>query len=1027
MFVTDHFTSCRRGSSLIFVLIVTVILSVAGASLMRWAITEKNLHYRSLTRTHAQYGVESTLEHAHAQIITAMTNMESLPRHFLKPDRANLQEPSFLEDFFRTMGIASEEVDLLGVTSPIQEIGEDLQAALKRTAPLPETEVHWAEWVTIDPNDPANAMDNLRGMRVLIREVDLVGSATARRGNVATRVFGRQTLEIRDAPLFAYGAFFNMDMEYSPGQPATFHGSLHVNGNFYFQSNSGLTFFDRVMVTNQLWHGWNPIRGKPSGGIGLGEVLFYNPTTNTSIPFAFGARPQQNETYNSSLPGWHSYALDTYQGGLLNGEHGVLPSIPIATDDSMEEISSWNLISPPARISDINDPDPHREEALRQFERAKFSRSASLHIKVDPMIESIDANPGIRVGEGEWVNLPFTAQVVNGRDDSPWASSVATPALPPELIRTRRGFDLYDPRENGIDIFYLDAEGNRGDEPDFTNADALPNVLENFNQIYLPRDDSGMYLATIDIGVLRDWLEAENPAWWNGVIYIENENYSDPTNPHFIDPANFRPDRTAAEKSGIRIINGETVPRRYSVVQPDGSVEKGWGFTFITNSPVYVQGNFNADGDPATPALGDPARDPDLPEDLDPSADGYIPQEVPAAIVGDAITILSTAWEDHLPYTDRYYRNLPNNQGDAQRITFVRDAGFTEISAGLISGIVPTSVTHYSGGLENFPRLLENWGPFRHDGDAPPPGPVGESGAGDGESSADEIALGQIQQFIEILETMPTHSGWWSLPEADKQAWRNEWNAWLLEVYAFTQNPLFDIEHFSGSGSGGVNVGAWVTLGNPALEFDFGRFYQSGEFGLAVPTSKDTTTGMLGFGTGRRENGGFHFEGWFRWDPDDPVGSSEIDKWPHSIFGHRQTDGDNHWNDYTTNFWWPPAQGPLIAARDTEIGGDLRLPQKNISETTRWTDADRTLRIRGSLVGLYESRFATGPWIGAIHYFPPEREWGFHRFFAEGQYPPGSLMARSYRVRNYEELRQEDYVALRTVILEYYETIDDEG
>ena len=65
----------------------------------------------------------------------------------------------------------------------------------------------------------------------------------------------------------------------------------------------------------------------------------------------------------------------------------------------------------------------------------------------------------------------------------------------------------------------------------------------------------------------------------------------------------------------------------------------------------------------------------------------------PSALMGDAITVLSSAWSDG-------GGNLPN-------------ASSTTVNAACLEGIVPSATVggtkHYSGGLENFLRLLENW------------------------------------------------------------------------------------------------------------------------------------------------------------------------------------------------------------------------------------------------------------------------------------------------------------------------------
>jgi len=67
----------------------------------------------------------------------------------------------------------------------------------------------------------------------------------------------------------------------------------------------------------------------------------------------------------------------------------------------------------------------------------------------------------------------------------------------------------------------------------------------------------------------------------------------------------------------------------------------------------------------------------------------------PAALIGDAITILSGAWSDTpgLALT-----SAPRNSPTA-----------TTINAAALEGIVQSTNSNYSGGVENFLRLEENW------------------------------------------------------------------------------------------------------------------------------------------------------------------------------------------------------------------------------------------------------------------------------------------------------------------------------
>jgi hypothetical protein len=124
----------------------------------------------------------------------------------------------------------------------------------------------------------------------------------------------------------------------------------------------------------------------------------------------------------------------------------------------------------------------------------------------------------------------------------------------------------------------------------------------------------------------------------------------------------------------LLLANGGTVPQ-ISGGSPDG-------FTVATNGPVYVWGNFNADGSSSTGSSTTPDN----------------ANEVPAMIAGDSITILSA--------NNSYnFANMATGTNSA--------AGFTEISAAIVTGLVPTHPGYnnvWSGGVHNLVRFLEDWG-----------------------------------------------------------------------------------------------------------------------------------------------------------------------------------------------------------------------------------------------------------------------------------------------------------------------------
>lgn len=105
----------------------------------------------------------------------------------------------------------------------------------------------------------------------------------------------------------------------------------------------------------------------------------------------------------------------------------------------------------------------------------------------------------------------------------------------------------------------------------------------------------------------------------------------------------------------IRLTNGSSLP--------DSTSYTGGGLTVATNIPLYVQGDYNT-------------------------------ANRPAAILADAVTVLSDSWSD----------SYNSGTGIGSRV-----AHETTVKAAIMAGNVATAGSNYSGGVENFMRFLENW------------------------------------------------------------------------------------------------------------------------------------------------------------------------------------------------------------------------------------------------------------------------------------------------------------------------------
>jgi hypothetical protein len=165
----------------------------------------------------------------------------------------------------------------------------------------------------------------------------------------------------------------------------------------------------------------------------------------------------------------------------------------------------------------------------------------------------------------------------------------------------------------------------------------------------------------IDVARFNIWLT--NTAANNGGSPYNNQCMSDKLHP--IDSIyiyNAVP-LTATNLPAVRVINGSMLPTQTAP----------YGFTIVTPQPMYVYGNYNVSN-----SFG---------SSLGQNTTAYT---WPAALMADSITILSGSWND----------------GNTTRRP---SASSTTINAACLAGIVPSTNSMYSGGVENFLRTLESW------------------------------------------------------------------------------------------------------------------------------------------------------------------------------------------------------------------------------------------------------------------------------------------------------------------------------
>ena len=198
-------------------------------------------------------------------------------------------------------------------------------------------------------------------------------------------------------------------------------------------------------------------------------------------------------------------------------------------------------------------------------------------------------------------------------------------------------------------------------------ADASGNALKT--TIYDYREAAYIEVTNIDLQQFQSFITAYIAAGnaYNGIVYFANT------------------DQSTTQKTAARLINGSQLPTDSS----------GDGFTFATNSGIYIQGDYNTR--------------------LTNSTSGNNP--LPSQVLADAVTVLSNSWNDANNYDPL---NPVAGQPAAADLVWHRTAQSTTVNTSIVAGIAvnpdkffkngaPDPTYFEEGGAHNFIRLMENW------------------------------------------------------------------------------------------------------------------------------------------------------------------------------------------------------------------------------------------------------------------------------------------------------------------------------
>lgn len=628
----------KEGSTLLATIIILTVLGAVFASVISLGLTERKINVRHEARLEAKTVAESLLEYAFAQMETAFSEQTNLPADTF--DSLDTPPASFFGDKV--------------VSNSFEVVASDVSSTTGFTV--------------LNQNDPLNAKDPMKGKRLFIKEVTAYAKATVNPpvGSTDITAYAKQTLQIRDSPIFSHAIFYNLDLDIHNGPLMNISGPVHTNGSLRVNTLHGLNFLGPVTAAKNLLHAYEHLPDRDQGTITFvnanGDSVPMLNNHGTTLDHIIGSTVPATEFLDSNSAGenFRAVASELWDGNLMTSQHGVEEYQPVQFSDYQPDDPTTNEYDPINTGHDLIEPPlkVNHSEYNTSVEDQKMANKAGLYFSWNTTTNTItaknkDGQPITNIDDFEGTLWTHTADAFyDGRRNKDIdiidinTGVLKTLIESPGTAASERlvGFDP-DDDWNGIVYFesFSDADdGNSGLGDNAAGEDSSNTNASETTNLAASGTENSVTTSAIVVH--------------NGPTDPKNLNYS-----------------------GIRLSGGQTNITGQGI--PSKGADKG--MTFATNNALYIQGHYNADGT--------------IESDSSTAVDNS--NEVPAALMADTVTFLSSNWSD----------------ANSAASMYNRVATPTEVSAAVISGITPGNTTKdgvtstYNGGAHNLPRYLENW------------------------------------------------------------------------------------------------------------------------------------------------------------------------------------------------------------------------------------------------------------------------------------------------------------------------------
>jgi len=250
-----------------------------------------------------------------------------------------------------------------------------------------------SSFVYIDPNEPDNMFDPLKGKYVRAFEVSLYGKAVISdpNGGPNLETYVTQAFQVRDSPLFSHAIFYNLDLDIHPGPQMDIYGPVHTNGELRVAPSDYLKFHDVTTTAKHIYHQY-----EHQSTTRTGQVYFKNGSGFLLGMEIDGTWKDSKMGTGSISSDFRSFASNRWEGNLQTSAHGVGNYKPVAfTDYQPDDLgtgaydpvnSGRALIEPPLLLA--------HPDYVAEIEDQKMSNKAGLYFRWDTATGLLTAYKG---------------------------------------------------------------------------------------------------------------------------------------------------------------------------------------------------------------------------------------------------------------------------------------------------------------------------------------------------------------------------------------------------------------------------------------------------------------------------------------------------------------------------------------------------------------------------------------------------------------------------------------------------------